>query len=250
MVKTAYRTNESKVYGLQACRALFAKRPDDIIKVYLAENRQKTFADLLRWAASQRRAYKTVMTDELEKLTESVHHEGICLIAREPAIPTWKDVLRQLSRQGKANCLIYLDGVSNPHNIGNIIRSAAHFGIPYVLAGEPTPRLLPASARRVAEGGAEAVTFMGATAQSLTDLQKAGFVLVGTSSHAKSSLFAFEIPKRCVFLLGEESSGLAKAVLKIADQTVNISGTGRVESLNVASAAAVLFAEYGRLTAS
>ncbi len=246
MAKASYKTNESKVYGLQACRALFAKRPEDIIKVYLAENRQKTFADLLRWCASQRKAYKTVMVDELEKLTESVHHEGVCLIAKESVPPAWKDVLRQLSKPGKSNCLIYLDGVSNPHNIGNIIRSAAHFGISYVLAGEPTPRVLPASARRVAEGGAEAVTFMGATAQSLTDLQKAGYSLVGTSSHAKTSLFSFEMPKRCVFLLGEESSGLAKAVLKLADQTVNIPGTGRVESLNVASAAAVLFAEYGR----
>jgi len=246
MAKAAYQTNESKVYGLQACRALFAKRPADIVKVYLVENRQKTFADLLRWAASQRKAYKTVMADELEKITESVHHEGICLIAKDPIVPAWKDVLRQLSQPDKASCLIFLDGVSNPHNIGNIIRSAAHFGIPYVLAGEPTPRQLPASARRVAEGGAEAVTFMGATAQSLTDLQKAGYSLVGTSSHAKTSLFRFDMPKRCIFLLGEESGGLAKAVLKLTDHTVTIPGTGRVESLNVASAAAVLFAEYGR----
>lgn len=246
MAKAAYQTNESKVYGLQACRALFAKRPADIVKVYLAENRLKTFAELISWCVKQRKAYKVVRLDELEKLTESVHHEGICLIAKEPVIPAWKEVLRTLSHPDNAACLIYLDGVSNPHNIGNILRSAAHFGIPYVLAGEPTPRQLPASARRVAEGGSEAVTFMGATAQSLTDLKKAGFSLVGTSSHAKSSLFSFDMPKRCVFLLGEESGGLLKAVLKLADHTVNIPGTGRVESLNVASAAAVLFAEYHR----
>ena len=77
-----------------------------------------------------------------------------------------------------------LDGIGNPHNMGAILRSMAHFGLSHVISSEFSSESLPASATRVAEGGAENVAIHrpGNLIAELKRLQKSGYVLVGTAA--------------------------------------------------------------------
>lgn len=243
-----YRENEAKIYGINACRALWQVRPGDLVKVYLTKQRLKENQDLIKFCVSNRKAYKLATEDELERLTESVHHEGICVIAKEPRTPNFEEVLRYLkSRQG-GTCLVYLDGVQNPHNVGNILRAGAHFGLPYILTDGAAFKILPPSTRRVSEGGAEftSVVVLADPTRALKSLKEMGFVLLSTSSHAATDVFRAKIPEKTVFILGSEVHGVSEKIEKLCDARLVISGSGQIESLNVASAFAILAAEHWR----
>jgi len=239
---------ELKYYGTAACRALWQQRPDDVIRIYIEEPLIKPFSDLLKWAATQRKAYHIVTGDELEKITESVHHQGICLLARDKPQAPFPSLLKALKADQQPQLLIYLDGVENPHNLGAIVRSCAHFGIRHIL-GETgkLPRLSP-SACRVAEGGAEFVeqVALDKPLEQLMQLQQLGFTLLATAMQRGHDLYRYEFPQRTVLIFGAEEHGVSQAMFKAADATLHIPGTGHVESLNVSVAFALIAGENYR----
>lgn len=233
---------EVKYYGIHACLAIAAKRPQDIIRVYIDEKNVKLFSSLLKGCAQNKKAYHIVPTEDLNRVSDSVHHEGICLLALERPYATIEEVLNHRSEKLS---LLYLDGVENPHNLGSILRTAAHFGVPYLL-GESLP--LTPSACRIAKGGAESVglVLVKKPMETLAILQKKGFALIATSAHKGGSLYRSKLPPRAIFAIGSESTGLQKTLLQKASQIVHIPGTGAVESLNVAVATGLCMGEYAR----
>ena len=235
---------EIKYYGLHACLAIWKKRPQDIIRVYLDESNVKPLRAVLKWCAEQKKAYHIVPPSDLAKVSDSIHHEGVCLLAKEP--PKASD--RQLSSLSGNQCLLYLDGVENPHNLGSILRTCAHFGIRYVLGEEGKLPSLSPSACRIAKGGAEEVQLIALKnpLQTLKLLKGKGFSLIGTSSHKGESLYKFKFPSRSILMLGSESRGMSPALLSLAAANLQISGTGHVESLNVSVATSLCLGEYVR----
>lgn len=239
---------ELKVSGLNACRALFRARPDDIRKVFVTDEVIPSVGDLLKWCAQQRIAYKVVGKDDLLALTDTPHHDGICLLARLLPTPSFDDVLRAVDSDDAP--LVLLEDVKNPHNLGAILRVCAHFGVRFVLAAGETPELSPA-AMRTAEGGAEhvRVVHVGDGKTALHRLKDQGFAIVATSSHVDDTLVDARLPARAVLLFGSESSGLSRALSSLADAHVQIPGSGALESLNVACASSVLLWEHWRVHA-
>ncbi len=239
-------TREYKYYGIHACSMLAERRPEAIIRVYLDESNLKAFGPLLKWCASQRIAYRIIPAAELDKVSDSVHHEGICILARELPVLSEKEFLASLNALPSAACLLYLDGVENPHNLGSILRTAAHFGIPYIL-GENLPPL-SSSCCRIAKGGAEVVRLVAVckTFELLLLLRKKGFSLIATSAHKGESLHTFSFPPRTLLAIGSESKGVKPAVLKAAASSVRIPGTGMMESLNVSVAAGLCIGAFYR----
>src|SRR5690606_6338862 len=128
-----------------------------------------------------------------------------------------------------------------------ILRVAAHFGIGGMWVRAQGAGLSPA-ARRVAEGADEAVFTFPADAHgvALAALRRAGFTLIATDSRAERPLSSFPLPSRTVVLVGAEREGVGEIARRAADVSLRIDGTGAVQSLNVATAAAVLFAEFAR----
>ncbi len=204
----------------------------------------KRFSPLLKQCASKKIAYHIIPSDELAKVSDSVHHEGVCILARELPILSEEAFFSSLKSLPKSVCLLYLDGVENPHNIGSILRTAAHFGIPYIL-GEKLPPL-SGSCCRIAKGGAEVVRLVALSdpVRSLARLRKEGFSLVATSSHRGDPLHQFQFPSRTILAIGSESKGVNPALLKAAPKSVRILGTGLMESLNVSVAAGLCMGVY------
>ena len=248
--KSNYLAGEIKLHGLHACLTVFHERPDDIVKVYLHESKLLQLGDVMRWCVKKRLAYKVVSDLELKKLTESVHHEGVCFIVRDKPSLGIQDLLQALKQlpKDKPVVLPFLDGVQNSHNVGNILRTCAHFGVKNVLIADPEFQMLPPSTHRVSEGGSEYVdlVMLKNAVQDLQTLKSIGFSIVSTSSHASKSLWEVKLPRRCVLVMGSETLGVSKAVENLATLRVLIAGSGQVESLNVASAQAVLLAEFSR----
>jgi len=237
---------ELRLYGLHAVQAAFARRPGALRKLYLAEARIPELQPLLKWCVAHRIGYRVVGDEDLRKLAASSHHEGVVAdVLREEPMPltAW---LRDLP-DGPC-CALWLDGVGNPHNLGAMLRSAAHFGASAVLLPKPSTLALSGAAARVAEGGAEAVPFvrMGRDDNAIAQLHGAGFALAATVVRGGADLFALSLPRRLVYVLGAEGEGMDAGLAAACDLRLSIPGTGAVESLNVASATAVLLAAWAR----
>lgn len=240
------RPVELRLYGMNAVRAVFARRPEAIRKLYLAEARIPQLQPLLKWCVAQRIGYRVVADDDLHRLAASTHHEGVVadvLRAAPQALTAW---LRDLPQGGQ--CALWLDGVGNPHNLGAILRSAAHFGVAAVLLPKHSTLALSGAAARVAEGGAESVPFvrMGRDDNAMAQLRGAGFAFAATVVRGGTDPFAAPLPQRLVYVLGAEGEGMSPALADACELKLSIPGSGAVESLNVSAATAVLLAAWAR----
>ena len=215
------RDAELRLHGLNAVRAVFARRPQAIRKLYLAEARIPQLQPLLKWCVANRVGYRVVDEADLQKLAASAHHEGVVAEVLREAPQSLNAWLRDLP--AGPHCALWLDGVGNPHNLGAILRSAAHFDVCAVLLPKHSTLALS-----------------GAAAQ----LHGAGFALAATVVRGGSDLFKADLPQRMVYVLGAEGEGMSLELAAACDMRVSISGSGAVESLNVASACAVLLAAW------
>ena len=242
----AHRDAELRLHGVNACLAAYAHRPQDLRKVWLTEANIPAFKQVLAWCVKQRIGYRVVEADEIERLTASSHHEGVCFALLRTESPTLAATLNSIDANAPA-LLLWLHGVGNPHNLGAILRSAAHFGVRTVLLSDAPG--LSAAAYRVAEGGAEAVpcVHINDVDAALAQLRRAGFKLAATAVRGGTSLYAVALPSRVALLLGAETTGLPQSLIDCADVRLRIPGTGAVESLNVSVASALLIAEWARV---
>jgi len=240
--------DELRLYGLNAVLALFERRPQALRKLYLAEELIPRLQPLLKWCVANRVGYRVVEEGDLNKLAATTHHEGVVAdVLRAPMLElgAWLEALPA----GKPVLALWLDGVGNPHNFGAILRSAAHFGVAGLLLPQGATLALSGAAARVAEGGAEAVPLvrLPALPDAMAQLRQAGFGLAATLVSGGDNLFATTLPARLVYVMGAEGEGMDRALAQDCDLQVSIPGSGAVESLNVASATAVLLSHwYGR----
>ncbi len=238
------RDVELRLYGLNAVNAVFRRRPEAIRKLYLSEARIPALQPLLKWCVAHRVGYRVVDEGDLHKLAASSHHEGVVadVLREEPqSVSNW---LRDLP--AGPQCALWLDGVGNPHNLGAILRSAAHFGVSAVLLPKHSTLALSGAAARVAEGGAEAVPMvrLGRSDNAIAQLRSAGFQLAATVVSGGEDLFTAALPQRLVFVMGAEGEGMDRELVAACDTRLSIPGSGAVESLNVAAATAVLLAKW------
>jgi TrmH RNA methyltransferase len=241
-----HRDTELRLYGLNAVQAVFARRPQAIRKLYLTGERVPQLQPLLKWCVTHRVGYRVVEDTDLQRLAASAHHEGVVadVLREEPQpLSTWLQHL-----PAGPQCVLWLDGVGNPHNLGAILRSAAHFGVAAVLLPKHSPLALSGAAARVAEGAAEAVPFvrLGREDNAIAQLRGAGFALAATVVRGGEPLFARTLPSRLVYVMGAEGEGMDPELAAACDVRLSIPGTGNVESLNVAAATAVFLAEWAR----
>lgn len=238
------RAEETRVYGENACQALFQSRPECIVRAWFIQSVTPRFKEALRWMAANRKAYHVVDDAELTKASGTEHHGGVCFLIKKRNGTT---VQQWVSQADADDCVLALEDVGNPHNLGAMMRSCAHFGVKGVLL-QDAAIVESGAAIRTAEGGAEHVQPI--TGESVLDaieeFRQAGYSIVTTSSHKGTPLFKATLPRKMVLVLGQERDGLSDAALSTADLSVSIDGTGKVESLNVSVATGVLLAEWWR----
>jgi TrmH RNA methyltransferase len=234
-------TKETRIYGENACLAVFKKRPQDIIQVFLTKELMKKLPQITKYCVQNKKAYHLVLRSELESMTKATHHEDICMLIKQGARRSLENFL---SIKPESCLILALENVANPHNIGAILRSAAHFGATAILVSD-IKTAESASSLRTSEGGSEFVEIFEAKdfKAALLLLSKNKFQIVATSSHAKNNLFDLKWEKKVVVLFGEEAEGLTPELLKLGT-TVKIPGTDNVESLNVSVASALILSDY------
>lgn len=200
--------------------------------------------------AANRKAYHVVDDEALTKASGTDHHGRVCFLIKKRQSSDVNDYLAQAQAKAKAkeiDCVLALEDVGNPHNLGGIVRSCAHFGVEGVLIHDPS-LLESGAAGRTAEGGAEHVNAIQTDSfPSALDVFRAeGYTIATTSSHKGQPLAQTVLPKKVVLVVGHEGDGLTDSTWQQCDLPMPIGGTGKVESLNISVATGILLSKWWR----
>lgn len=242
------------VCGYKAVKTLANTNPEKILRFYYAKERSSEFGMLCKKLAENKIPYNQVENNELEKLSKSLHHQGLVAFIAEPEIEqlSKEKVLEFMRNKEK---LVFLDLVGNSNNLGAIIRSAAFFGIRHIIIPEDEKQAsIATSTYRVAQGGMEFVSlyFVKSPEFFLQDI--AGKIIrIGTDLEAKkniSDISHIYTPqgekKASLIILGNEEEGISPQIKNLCDELVKIPGGKNMQSLNVAQAASIIFYELTR----
>lgn len=239
------RMEETRIYGENACQAMFKNRSEAIVRAWFVESVTPRFRNALKWMAANRKAYHVVDEAELTKVSGTEHHGGVCFLIKKR---NGLDAETYLQDAPVKDCVLALEDVGNPHNLGAIMRSCAHFGVQGVILHD-VALLESGAAIRTAEGGAEHIKGIDADSliTTLDKFRQAGYTIVTTSSHKGSTALArAELPEKMVLVLGQERDGLSDSAFEHGDMSLFVGGAGLVESLNVSVATGIMLAEWWR----
>jgi TrmH RNA methyltransferase len=229
-----------RIAGVAAVGALFAKRPDAALRLFYVAARRREAGPLCKLMAAARKPYREVPPDELARIAGTGHHGGIVAVALPRDVPELGPPFPPALLG--ARVLPVLDGVGNPHNLGAIARSAAFFNCAgMLLTGDARQAGLSDAAYRTAEGGLEHLGLyrMANPAVSLRAIAPR-FTTVAAVARGGVAPAALPRGKPFALVLGNEEEGPSPATLAACAHRVTLPGSGRVESLNVSVAAAVL----------
>lgn len=235
-----------KIYGRKAAFAVLRARMDDVARIAHGPRDRKELGPILREAAARRIPYAELDDVQLTALAESMHHEGLVVIARPKPVLDAHELFDRM-KHAERFALVALDGVTNPHNVGAIARSAAFLGIDaMVVRGERGRAPLTSAAVRIAEGAAEHLPIAPVPDLDvfLAALGRDGYRVLAADARGDEDAMTMRWPARGVLVLGSEANGLSDEVRRSIARGVSIRGTGVIESLNVSVAAGVLFAAW------
>ncbi|MBE9374112.1 23S rRNA (guanosine(2251)-2'-O)-methyltransferase RlmB [Saccharopolyspora sp. HNM0983] len=186
---------------------------------------------------------------ELDRMTGGALHQGLGLQVPPYRYAHPEDVLSAARDSGMPPLIVALDGVTDPRNLGAVVRSAAAFGAHGVVLPQRRSAGMTAVAWRTSAGAAAKLPIARATnlTRTLRDLQQEGLMVVGLDADSDISSDQLELATEpLVVVVGSEGRGLSRLVRETCDQTVSIPMAGDVESLNASVAAGVVLAEVAR----
>ena len=230
--------NTDTICGLNAVTALFRHRPDAVQRLFYTEDMKAIVGPWCQSLAGQRKPYRMLPDEEMNQAAHTTHHGGIAAVAEQREVP-----ILDLNAIPKHQFLLILDGIGNPHNLGAIARSAAFFGVKAMLIGEsPGAAMLSDAAYRVAEGGLEMLDIYRTRAlpQAIDAMRKHYRTVATALGPDVADMKTLPHDRPIALVLGNEEEGVAPDVLAVCRRRVQIAGSGKVQSLNVAQAAAVL----------
>lgn len=238
-------------YGVHSVESLLELEPERVLTLFTLKGRDdQRLQKILEIAEPFGISVQKASRDSLEKLAGLPFHQGVVAAVRPHPTLNEKDLDTLLQADSKP-LLLALDQVTDPHNLGACIRTAAAMGVAAVIVPRDRSASLTPTARKVAAGGAEKVKFIQVTnlARTLAHLkQEFNVRVVGTMLDEKAlpiQQFDFTATAVCV-VMGAEDTGLRPITQSQCDQTVFIPMAGNLQSLNVSVATGMALYEACR----
>jgi 23S rRNA (guanosine2251-2'-O)-methyltransferase len=212
--------------------------------LYVAERVQSDarLKEAITLAAQLRVPMTEVARDALDELTGGAVHQGIAARIEPFRYADVADLLEAAAERGEAPLIVVLDNVTDPRNLGAVIRSAAGFGAHGVVIAERRSAQMTAAAWKTSAGAAARVRVARVTnlTRAIKDLQNAGLMAVGLAADGEVSLPDLTLGDGpLVVVIGSEGEGLSRLVAETCDQLVSIPIASGLESLNAGVAAGI-----------
>lgn len=243
MAKTEY------YYGIHAVQSLLELEPERVLTLFVLKGKDdRRLQHILQAAEPFGISIQTAGRDRLEKLAGQPFHQGIVAAVRPQPVLNEKD-LQHLVEHTDNVLLLALDQVTDPHNLGACIRTAAAMGVHAVIVPRDRSASLTPTARKVAAGGAEKIQFIQVTnlGKTLAALKEQQVKVVGTLLDENAlPIQHCDLTGNLVIVMGAEDTGIRPINQAQCDEKVYIPMYGDLQSLNVSVATGMALYEASR----
>ena len=239
-----------QVEGRQAVRELLGAHRRSVTSLLMADGMDASpvLDEIEALAAARRVRVEYVSRRRIDSVARTDAAQGVVALAR-PVEETPLEDLAGPSRRGRVPFLLVLDGITDPHNLGSLLRSAECAGVTGVVLPRHRSAHLSPTAAKVAAGAIEylPMALVAGVPTALRRLTELGVWSVGLVGEAGQSLYRLPLGDRPVALvLGSEGAGLATLTRKRCDSLASIPQHGTLSSLNVATAGAIACFDVAR----
>lgn len=241
-----------RLYGLHPVAAAWVNPLRDCIRLVATESALTAMAPALaeaKKAGLQRPQPEMRERADIDRLVPpgSVH-QGAVLEVRPLEETAIEDVIAAAELAGESACVVVLDQVTDPHNVGAVLRSAAAFGALAVLVTERHAPEVTGVLAKSASGALDVIPLarVANLARALDQLRDAGFWSVGLAEEGPQPLSALDLSGRIALVMGAEGPGLRRLTRERCDALARLPTGGPIGSLNVSNAAAVALYEVAR----
>ncbi|MFQ5802322.1 MAG: 23S rRNA (guanosine(2251)-2'-O)-methyltransferase RlmB [Candidatus Methylomirabilales bacterium] len=235
------------IYGLHAVREALRAGTRSLLRIsVLREDRQ--FAEVVRLARAARVPVYTEPKQALDRLVTGGKHQGVIGLVATKRYAEPEEMLAIARARGEPPFVVILDGVEDPHNLGAVIRTAEAAGVHGVILPDRRAIGLTGTVAKASAGALEHVHVARAPNLSrvIENLQSEGLWVYAVDPRASKPYTALDLAGPVAVVLGGEGRGIRPGVLDKCDDSASIPMQGRVESLNVSVAGAILMYEVLR----
>jgi len=232
-----------KISRINPLLEILKSSPQRLNKIYLQEESgRRPIGKIVSLARAHHVPYLFVPKQALDSLAP--HHQGVVALVASKEF----DSLEAIFSAARVPFLVLLDEIEDPQNLGAILRSAEGAGVDGVILPERRSAGLTEVVAQVSAGALEylRVARVPNLAQAMDDLKKKGLWLVGAEGGAGQYFYEFDYTQPVGLVFGSEGKGLRPLIRKKCDKVLSVPLRGKVNSLNVAAAAAVFLFEVAR----
>ena len=234
------------LYGFHAVREAWLNPARQVLALYATDQGLKSFETVIQDSQKcglKRPAPSVIDKKEMDKiLPPGAVHQGLALASSELPETDIQDLIVQGHNADKS-VLVMLDQVTDPHNVGAIIRSACVFGLDGMVMQRKHAPLAEGVLAKTACGGVEhiAIAYETNLNRALETLKENGYFIYGLDERGEDMRNLSNLPDKIVLVLGAEGPGLRRLVKENCDSLLRLPTSGPISSLNVSNAAAVAF---------
>jgi 23S rRNA (guanosine2251-2'-O)-methyltransferase len=231
------------IYGVNPVLEAIRSHPERVRYVGIAREQSARHQRLIAEAKTKSVAVRNLAAEQVDRLAGRGVHNGVIAEISEQGYADFDDVIASEATK----FVLILDSITDPQNLGAILRVADGFGVQLVVIPEHDSVGLTPVAVKASAGASEWVPMAQVTnlARAIEALQKGGFWVYGAGAGGDAPE-AIDFSGRVALVLGNEGKGIRRNVLEHCDRVVTIPMKGHVDSFNVATAAAILCYEVAR----
>lgn len=234
------------MYGLHPVEELLRSGARGLERVVVArERRDAKLEAIVALCREMRIPVSTEPKDALTRMAKTEQHQGVLATVRERTFLALEDLYPKSGAEGRHEFLLALDGVEDPHNMGALLRTADAAGVSGVVVPERRSAPIGATVAKTSAGASEHVRIARVTnlVRALEQLKQRNVWVLGLDERGTMDYTEFDYRTNCVLVLGREGAGLHDLAKKTCDHLLRIPMAGKVSSLNVSVAGAVVMYE-------
>jgi 23S rRNA (guanosine2251-2'-O)-methyltransferase len=228
------------IYGIHSVRAAVKSRLSSVREMVVSSGAKDAQAEFVPVAKKRNIPVRIIASREISDLAYTDSHQGIAVKAGLPPYASLDNVIRR-----KPYTIVVLDGITDPQNLGAIIRSAEAFGVSGVVVGKDRSARITPAVHKASSGAIEFMPVCMETniSRAIKRIKKEGYWVYGADVDATESLASIEFSEKKVIVIGAEDKGIRPGVKKEVDFPVKIMLFGQTKALNASAASAILIYE-------
>ena len=232
--------DQELVCGINTVNEIISIRPSSVTTLFIEDDKGKRIQELDQLAKQNN--IEVVLQDSsfFQKNFSEMNHQSVAIICHK-RLEENENFLENLFEK-KNLLLLILEHITDPHNVGACIRTAAAAGVDAIIVPKNRSCHLTPTVRKISSGGAELIPFVVVTniVRTINKLQSAGVMIYGTDMNASKLHNEITYVDKSALIIGSEDKGLKRYTLENCDEIIKVKMPGRIESLNASVSTGIM----------